>query len=57
MKENPVKLKQAIDEMADKCLLAVEQLRANAHAQVDRKLTTSLEKSNEQKQTITSELK
>ncbi len=56
MKENPVKLKQAINEMADKCLLAVEQLRANAHAQVDQKLATSLKKSNEQKQTITSEL-
>ncbi len=56
MKENPVKLKEAIDEMADKCLLAVEQLRANAHAQVDQKLATSLEKSNEQKQMITGEL-
>ncbi len=56
MKENPVKLKKAIDEIADKCLLVVEQLRANAHAQVDQKLATSLEKSNEQKQTITSEL-
>ena len=56
MKENPIKLKQAIDEMADKCLLAVEQLRANAHAQVDQKLATSLEKSNEQKQMITGEL-
>ncbi|XP_064397897.1 E3 ubiquitin-protein ligase TRIM56-like [Halichondria panicea] len=56
MKENPIKLKQAIDEMADKCLLAVEQLRANAHAQVDQKLATSLEKSNEQKQMITGQL-
>ncbi|XP_064397895.1 E3 ubiquitin-protein ligase TRIM56-like [Halichondria panicea] len=56
MKENPMKLKQAIDEIADKCLLAVEQLRANAHAQVDQKLATSLEKSNEQKQMITGEL-
>ncbi len=56
MKENPVKLKQAIDEMADKCLLAVEQLRVNAHAQVDQQLATSLKKSTEQKQMITGEL-
>ena len=56
MKENPVKLKQAIDEMADKCLLAVEQLRVNAHAQVDQQLATSLKKSTEQKQMITDEL-
>ncbi len=56
MKENPIKLKKAIDEIADKCLLAVERLRDNAHAQVDQKLATSLEKSNEQKQMITGEL-
>ncbi len=56
MKENPIKLKQAIDEMADKCLLAVEQLRANAHAQVDQKVTTILKKSDKQKQTITGQL-
>ena len=56
MKENPIKLKQAIDEIADKCLLAVEQLRANAHAQVDQKLATNLDKSNEQKQIITGQL-
>ncbi|XP_064395345.1 E3 ubiquitin-protein ligase TRIM45-like [Halichondria panicea] len=55
MEENPVKLKQAINEMADKCLLAIEQLRVNAHAQVNQQLI-SLKKSTEQKQTITDEL-